>query len=401
MNFVIPKTKNMKTLNNLIKKFYEEDFLSFVNELGQRVFHFYTEGSVYAFVFMVEENKFDVFRGEEGLFTLHFLLSADDRNIRTYGLSSFTVEPKLEDDIVNGLSLYKEKFPHYINEDGLYVLCNSNKPGQKPCVLDEEETLFMISAMEKLFLIKKEYDKKKLVKPNYLDTEAVCIYEFEGKKFKTTYAPLEDYEFLPDINVNRYNDIPLCIDYRDLVIKPGTLYIGQIHGFLTYESYSTIAPFEVDLTPIILYSIDEEGEIIDYLYSSPFVNSEIILAAMISRYINEYGIYDTIVTDNYLLHLLFKRIDIDGVEVKFEPANDQISFITKYMIKTNTASKDVEEFVSLVLETKEDVREIFVNNYDNLYEVIENIFDESFVEEEIDDEDDDFFSLDNESEYVS
>ena len=396
MEFKVPKTKNMKTLYNLIEKFYKDKFMSFVEEMDQRVFHFYTENDVYAIVFMVEENKFDIFKGEEGLFTLHFLLSADDRNIRTYGLHSITIEPKDNDELINGSEYFKEKFPHYTYDD-LPVVYSSNKPGQKPISLEEDEVLFAIDALRRLFIIKNEYDKKRLEKPKFESNDAVCIFEFTGKKFKATYALLEDYEFLPEIDVNRFDNIPLGIDYRELEIKPGTLYIGQIYGFNTYESYASLAPFEVDLTPIMLYSINEEGDIVNYMYSSPKEDSDIILSAMISKYINEHGIYDTIVTDNYLLHLFLKRIDIDGVDIKFEPSNDIISFVTKYMIKTSKYSKDAEEFVNIINETKEDIKDIFLTNIYNLDEVAENLFNEEIIEES--EEDEEFFSDDEDENY--
>ena len=396
MNFILPKLKHMKELSNLIKKFYEDDFFSFVLEMDQRVFHFYTENECYAVVFMVEENKFDIFRGEDGLFTLHFLLGANDRSIRTYGLNSISIEPINEESYVNGLQYYLDSFPHYTLDDSP-VFYLSNKACQKSSAINEEEAMFIIDVLKRLFIIQNEHKKKKLPKPEFESNEGVCIFEFAGKKFKSTYASLGEYEFFPDINMERFSYTPVSVDYREFEVRPGTLYVGQIYGFNKYETYSSLAPFEIDLTPIILYSMSEDGEIHYYLYSSPNYDKDMILAAMVSRMINEQGICDTVITDNYLLHLLLERIGINDVEVKFDPTNEFISYVTKYMVKSSKTSKDVEEFINMIDETKADVREIFLNNIDNLEEVGNHIFADEYDEET--EEEDDF--LLEESEYVS
>ena len=110
MNFNYPSKRDMNELYRLVKKVYKNGFFEFVKKLGHYIF--FIGGSDDNIVLVIDPyDKIDIFCGGRALMTCHFLFSGDDRNLRTYGVTYFSIEktnPK--DVIVSGLDYYLEKY---------------------------------------------------------------------------------------------------------------------------------------------------------------------------------------------------------------------------------------------------------------------------------------------------
>ena len=117
-------------------------------------------------------------------------------------------------------------------------------------------------------------------------------------------------------------------------------------------------------------------------------------------FFEKHGVYDTIITDNFMIYsALVDNLDKFGITVKFEPNNDINIFITKFMIKMSQINDDVSVVDEVITSSREDLKELFLNNISNLAELNESFF--SDIEEEESDEEIDESINDDSDNFVS
>ena len=271
-------------------------------------------------------------------------------------------------------------------------------------MVDEIEALIVSDVIQKLLYIVKGLKKQGYKR--FAD-EMVCVFDFgkSNKKFEVNYELLETFDFFPAFNYEPITDGRFSKKLRELEVKPGTLHIGQVYGFSTYEIYDNIADIEIALCPIYFYGITDDGDLSHMIYSSPKEENKMISSALATMYFEKYGLYDTIITDNiYIynnLHYIMKSI---GVELKFELNDPMNIFVTNFMIKMSQINSDVSGIDEMINESKKELKEIILSSEGNLEELNETFFVENFEEvvvEESSEEEKDEFDEETPSEYVS
>ena len=383
----------MNTLYRLTKKLFSKGFFEFVNGMGQRIFYITTKEENFVAIISPDEHKIDVFYGEEGFLSCHNLLSGDERAIYSYGITCLSLTEC--DESLFGFDYYNNHFKLYKN-DGEVVGYVSHKFGQRPIFVDMSETKILINVLKKLLFIQKVIQKNN--KFETFEEEMVCVFDFiKGNKFKSNYILLNSFDFLPELRIEKYSEYNL-LEHVDLTnIIPGVIHIGQIDSFKTYEIYDDIADFEFGLTSLYLYSLTEDGEMNHFIYSTPKFDYNRIFMAMASMFFEKHGVYDTIVTDNFMIYsALVDNLEKFGITVKFEPNNDINIFITKFMIKMSQLNDDVSVVDEAITSSREDLKELFLNNISNLAELNENLFS-NIEEDEIDEEIDESINEDSDN----
>ena len=405
MNFNIPSKKDMNKLYRLVKKVYKGGFFEFVKELGQHIFFIASESLNLVCVIDPYE-KIDIFYDHRGLLTCHLLFSGDHRNIRTYGVTYFSIEKtNTEDFSISGLEYFLNKFKHYKIDERNYAAYIANKPGERSIVCDKNQVQIAIKVLEKLLVIQKNYKKMKDY-PTDLET-SVCIFDFENtsKKFSKAYVPLESFNFLPDAYYEDSKDNNyLRFDTDEFEVQSGILYLGEIHSFTPVESYSNMIDFEVCFAPIVLYGITDIGKPYHIIYTTPYEDKSRIFSFIIKQFFKDFALYDTIVTDNiFIAEILQEPLKSIGIEVKFEPTNPFNTFMSNFVMKVVNSETDIETIDEILTESSKDIYEIVSTNLDNLDELNESFFmseDENIIEEASEDTLDDEFDDDNNG-YIS
>ena len=99
------------------------------------------------------------------------------------------------------------------------------------------------------------------------------------------------------------------------------------------------------------------------------------MVAIATLTLNKIGFYDTIVTDNFLVYsALLETLTNFNVTLKYEPHNDFNTFITNFMIKLCQYEKDIDIIDELINTSKEDIKNLLLENIDNLYQFNEMFF---------------------------
>ena len=389
MNFVIPKRKHLNILYKLTKKLFLKGFFDFVNKLGQRIFYITTKTDKFVAIVSPDDFKIDIFYDDEGFLSCHNLLSGDERAVHSYGVACLSLTEC--DSNLFGFDYYLKKFKFYKHKED-YIGYVSHKFGQRPAVIDINESKIFIDVLSKLILIQNHIQRKN--KFEYHEEEMVCVFDFVKKtKFNSTYILLNNFDFLPDLHTEKYSEYEFLKEFDLSNVIPGVIHIGQIDSFKAYEIYNDIADFEFGLTSLYLYGLTENGDVIHYIYSTPKFDYNRIFIAMASMFFDQNGIYDTIVTDNFMVYsALIGPLEKIGVTVKFEPNNDVNIFITKFIIKMSQISDDASVIDEVITSSKEDLKELFLNNISNLAELNETFFsnvDEEEADDETEESDDD------------
>lgn len=391
MDFIIPTDKTMSSLYNLVEELFEKKFFNFVENLGQRIFFITTSENSYVAIISPDEYKIDIFSEQEEFLSCHNLLSGDTPAVYTYGICNLGLETM--NDNVFGSKHYLEKFNFYKTEEQTigYV---SRKLFQRPVVVDQNEALKMYDVLSRLIVIQNEFEQLEFNEK--FEEEMVFVFNFKDEhRFEFNYMLLNNFDFFPNINGSVYEEYGLLNTIKSLNVVPGVLHIGQVDTFKPYEICDSVAPFDIGLTAILFYSLTEDGDVEHILYASPREDYNRIFMFIISNFFKDKEVYDTIITDNMFVYFaLANTLSEYGIEVKYEPNNDFNSFITKFMIKVIQMDDDVEVIDELILSTKEELKEVLLENIDNLSEFNERFllpFDEIIAEEEeeiFDDEDD-------------
>ena len=405
MNFKIPKKRDMNKLYRLVKKVYKSGFFEFVKELGQHIF-FITSKTDNIVVVIEPYEKIDFFHGEKGLLTCHLLFSGDHRFLRTYGATYFSVEKVNTDEVdISGFEYYLKKFKYHKIDEVNYAAYVSNKPGERSSVFDADEVFLAIKTLKKLLLIQKSFKKKNNF-PNESE-DCVCIFDFGNskKEFSVTYNPLESFDFLPEPNnPPEVNYLEIAKD--EFVIQTGILYIGELHSYIPVESYNDLTEFEVCLAPIVLYGMTEDGKMHHIIYSTPYEDKYRILSLIVKYFFRDFGLYDTVVTDNLnLIELLYEPLSNIGVDVKLEMRNPYNTFMANYVMKVVEENEDTEVVDEILTLNRENIEELISERIEDLAQFNESFFsNEESVIEEVDEEepvDDEDLEEDSSTGYVS
>ena len=391
MEFIIPKKRHMNLLYNLTKKLLKKGFFKFIETLGQRVFFMNGKNFSYVVVVSPDEYKLDIFYGEEGFLSCHHLFNGDERGIHMYSVDSLGLE--ISPTPLFGSEYYLDKFKHYTENESTWRYY-SRKAGQPLTVIDMNEAMVLINVLEKLFVIQKRFKKESF---DFVE-DMVFVFEFKNKnKFTYSYSPLINFDFTPDIKVENYSKSVITSKDNAPQIIPGILHIGMIDSFKICESYNNLAPFEFGLTAQFFYAITEEGELEHSIFTTHKEELSNIMATIAVLTLNKIGFYDTVVTDNFLVYsALLETLTNFNVTLKYEPHNDFNIFITNFMIKLCQYEKDIDIIDELINTSKEDIKNLLLENIDNLYQFnemffnapIEELSDEEITEDEEDDDDD-------------
>ena len=407
MNFVIPKKSTMNKLYRLVKKFYKLNTYEFFDGIGQRIFFITSNAFSFVVIISPEDNKLEIFHGEDGLITCHNLLSGDDRAIRNYGINSISVEEHDVEDTIYGKEFYEKKYK-FFQSNGKNVVYYSSKFGQRPLMLNQEESLLVIDVLEKLLCIQKSLKKKGY---NKYEEEMVYTFEFKNskRKFSLSYELLETFNFIPNLTSDVEDDGRFAQKLSKLEVKPGVIHIGQIQGFSTYEIYDNLIEIEVGFCPIYFYGATEDGQVNHVIYSSPKEKITMISNAVCTMFFEKHGLYDTVITDNiYIYNNMYDSLSAVGVELIFDPSDSLNNFMTSFMIRMSQVSSDVNIVDEAINENKDELKMIILNSYDELDELNDQFFSKSLadeiVEEVVEDEEieeSDGLDEDSPSEYVS
>lgn len=393
MKFNVPKKKHMNRLYALIKTLFKKGFFEFVEKFGQRIFFINGKNFSYVVVIMSDEFKIDIFYAEEGFMSCHNLFNGDERAIHSYSVDCLGIE--ILPEPLYGSEYYLNKFKHYhhLNSPIMYY---SRKEGQPLTVVDIDEAKIISSVLEKLLIIQRKLEKEKVTK---YDEDMVLVFEFiKKKKFTYTSSPLINFDFTPDISVDHFSGSIVSVKDNAPQIIPGILHIGKIDTFKICESYNDLAPFEFGLTAQIFYAITEEGELEHSIYTTPKVDANNILVAIAMMTLKKIGFYDTIVTDNFMIYsALYESLSQLGVELKYEPNDEFNVFITNFMIKVCQFEQEMDVIDELINTSKEDIKNLLLDNIDNLNNFNEMFFN-SPLEENTDDDNFDFNEEDDDGE---
>ena len=338
------------------------------------------------------------------MITCHNLLSGDDRAIRNYGIDSISVEEHDVEDTIYGKEYYEKKYKFY-QSNGKNVVYYSSKFGQRPLMLDQNESLLVIDVLEKLLCIQKGLKKKGY---NKYAEEMVYTFEFKNSKrnFNLSYELLENFNFIPNLTSDDVDNGCFIQKLSTLEVKPGVIHIGQIQGFSTYEIYDNLIEIEVGFCPIYFYGATEDGHVNHVIYSSPKEKITMISNTVCTMFFEKHGLYDTVITDNiYIYNNMYDCLSAVGVELIFEPSDSLNNFMTSFMIRMSQVSSDVNIVDEAINENKDELRMIILNSYDELDELNDHFFsktlEEEIIEEVVEEEESDEFDEDSPSEYVS
>ncbi len=390
MEFNIPKKKYMNEICGSIKKLYKLDFYKFVSELGIRIFYITDSKESFIMIIDHEEHKIDIFNNEEGFLTCHFFLSGDQRGIRTFGVTNYTIEESVySDDNPCGINHYLSIFKHYEADEDLYVTFHANKPGQMSIALEEDEVIELNRFINKIITVIKKLKNDKNLKRYSVDTVCVCDFTFNKNNFEVDYLPLDSFDFFPKIEIDSKNE-NMIASLENIDVKSGEIHIGMIYGFSPYDSYNNLTDFEVTLCPIVLYGLTMEGEMRHIIFSTPYKRKQEVSNVIFAKFFNEVGIYDTVITDSlFIYNSLCSTLSSIGVEVKLELNNPVNTFITKFIIKMIQQSDDVATLDEILIDCRNELKELFLSSVDDLEELNEQFFNESeqfVIEEDEEDE---------------
>lgn len=404
MFFNIPKKKYMNEMAATVKKLYKLNVYKSLEKKGIRIFYITDKDESIILVVDCDAHKIDVFAGEAGFLSCHFLLSGDKRGIHSFGLTNYFIEEcVMGESNYCGTNYYISNFKHHKVDTDLYVTYHIAKPGQRPIVLEEDEVINLNRYLKKFFIVFDEIkDNNQLFDE---DTACVCDFSFDNKKCEIDYMPLDSLNFFPSLSFDDKEENMLS-SLEQIEVKSGVMHIGMIYGFSEYDSYNDLTDFEVALCPIILYGLTEEGDMTFQIYSTPYKRREDIFNAIANIFFKEVGICDTIITDNLFVYdMLCSSLQRIGVEIKANYDDPFNIFITKFMIKMINLTEDVSILDEMLNSCKTDLKNLILDNLDDFDEFIERFFDEQnenlIIEEETEFDEENDFSEDDEGGYVS
>lgn len=399
MNHILPKRRNMNRLYRLIRKIYKNGFFEFIENFGQRIFFITsTNDNIVAVIDPYE--KIDIFYGEAGLLTCHHLFSGDSRNLRKHGLTNISIEKTLlNEHNISGLNYYMDKYRMYKPTDSTVMAYVANRPGEGPIVFDDDEVLRCIWLLEKLLIVYKKIKKKELS----FDEDMVCVFDFKDsrRKFDATYSTLESYDFIPNVYIKDKGRSHLSFKEGDFEVNSGTMYIGHMYCFSSFETYNDLTHFPINLSPILLYGITTEGDTYYTFYTTPYESRELVMADVFISFFQNNGLYDTIVTDNlYVYQTLKGPLKELGIEVILNYENNYNTFMYLFLSRIIASNVDMESVLEFLEINTPNIKQMISNNKDNMEEFMESFFsDEEVIVEE--DEEFDFDDDDDDGGYVS
>ena len=393
MRFRFPNETCMTTLFHLTKKLYTKGFYEFIEAIKQTTFYI-TNGDLSVVVVVdAKSEKIDIFSGKDGLLTCHNLFSGNEKGLVNYGFSCLSIESISTKEITySGLEVFLKKYRHY-HKDGKTICYISSKIGQNEGIINDNDAILLVEVLQYLFHIKKAYDNKEIEESPH--KECVAVFEFDdiNYTYQCNLVALDSFDFLPTIVNYKKRDKNFASYVDNLEIVPGTLYIGLLHLNIVYEHFQYSNQVNQALYPLLLYFASDTGVFSYTVYSSLNKDFDINLHKEIINQFMCTKIYDTVVTDNYLVYLyLVRNLTKLGITVQFDSRN----FISNFFYKTITTSLALDNSVDTIFGVMDEVQE----NYEALLsdiEALDNVFDpfnDIEIEEEDEEDENDFVTTD-------
>lgn len=382
MEFKLPTKKQMNLLYSNIKRLYSNCFYEFVEySLEQNIIFISTLEHKAMVIVSPAEKLIHVFMTDDEIMTCHQMLSGDSRAIATYGVNNIVIEEVGEELEHSSFKFYLENFKHFKTDDGKTVFCSKFSSGQAPSGLNKEECERLNFILEKLYLFQEYFFENEVTKE--FEEEMFCTVEFEDDEIiDFQYEVLESLDLSTTININ-----PNVITYvdeqlKDVEINAGTLYLGEVISGVASETYHTPSGVDVQLTNRYLYSLDENYIYNHLIYTSTNAAQEMVLANVLCRFLNEVGLFDTIITNNInIYNTLCMSLEKMGIDIKLSFNNDYCNVLNDIMGKVAMGffedQAEEDEFFDFFEENLMNIIEEKIASYDN----VEEDFDESETEE--------------------
>lgn len=394
MRFSNSSDKIYNRLFRLVKRIYRKDFEDFIKSIKQRIFYISNKELSAVVVYGTSDGKIEIFNDKESLLTCHALFSGDEKSLDYYGYNYLSIEPvELEDDIYKTNQHFFQKNKYFQLEERP-IIYFSNKSGQQPSPVTSDESLTLIDILEYLLEIKRLFDEGIETIPE-TDEDCVMCFEFDDEQlmYTSSYVTLSSFDFLPKIKVRTHKNPRYIEKLREFSINPGTLYLGQTYLPYVADCFEYDNHVKIALNDILLYAATDTG-VFDYtLYTTRKINSKKTMKDALLALFDRIGMFDLIVTDNYVLYLaIVDDLKTLNVEVSYDPFNRFNGFIYP-AIKSFIQFEFDQQMINQYLTTLKETYALIM--YD--IETSQGLFDEEIEEgEEIDEE-----SLDIDSSFVS
>ena len=383
----------MNSLYSKVKRLYENCFYEFVQySLEKNILHISVEEGRIIVIVSPEAKQITIFSTEEEILSCHQMLGGDEKAIAAYGLHNRTIEEVLLDSedggLVEGVECYLKKFKHFEPEKNKVVFCGKFSSGQSPTGLNKIEMDEILKILDKLHIIQEYFEENEITKE--FDEEKFCVCEFVGDELvHFDYDDLNNLDLSVTVMVS--DNIVEYVDKKleKIEVKEGTLYLGEVIGENTIETFEFENDYEIDLKCRCLFSMSELNlEHLVYTSLSDFRDET--LARTLCTHLTDVGLYDTIITNNvYIYNVLCISLQKLGIELILSEDDLFCNVLTDIFSKISSGlfdTEDEEEMISLLKEN-------FKSMISEQIEQMDNQLDEEDFEE------DDFFS--ENSEYVS
>lgn len=382
MRFSNPSSKIINRLFRLVKRIYRKDFEEFIKNIKQRIFYISNKELSVVVVYGTSDGKIEIFNDKESLLTCHALFSGDEKSLDYYGYNYLSIEPVEFNDELYKTNQHLYDQTKYFNLDSGAVIYFSNKSGQQPSPVTNDEALVLIDVLEYLLEIKRLFDEGIEAVPE-TNEDCVLCFEFDDDQllYTSSYITLSSFDFLPNIKVKTHKNPRYIEKLKEFPINPGTLYLGQTYLPYVADCFEYDNHVKVMLNDILLYGATDTG-VFDYsLYTSRKKNSKKTMKDTLIILFDRIGLFDLIVTDNYVLYLaIVDDLKALNIEVTYDPFNRFNGFIYP-AIKSFIQFEFDQQMINQCLSNLKDTYSLIM--YD--IETSQGLFDEE-IEEEIDDD---------------
>lgn len=395
MEFTFPNDSEMFKIYNLIKKFYDNEFFNFSKHLDKVFFNIVTEDKNYLVLIGTDEHSISIFNNSESLLGCHFMMTQDMLNTRTYGLNSIVIEESPFEVIPTNFQSFIKKYKHY-QIDNKYIYYKKINPGEEGRIINNLEAKEIVFILEKLLLIQEHIVENDLFEDYDEPMVSTAHFSKNSDCLHLLFTPLGEFEILDSefsFLIDNYE-----FEISETEVHSGELYIGHVYAVEPIEVYDKIEGLEIPLVPIILYGIDDQGEMNHLLYTTPFESREASFITAINHYFNQFKLYDTIISDNmFVCEMLTEPLKKLGIEVLYRPGNPYNYFISNYFIEITEVEGDVEMIDEILEDNKSDIRIMFGDKERVLSQFSEIVYDKVDENEEAESED----FLEVEKSYIS
>lgn len=382
-----PATKfSMRTINNLIKRLYSSTFFERLEKNNQNFFHISNDEINVIVAVEPDKKSLNIFYKEEGFITFESMIRDDARNFFAYANNYIVIEPRdiYEYPFLNCEKIIKD-FPLY-HIDSIPVTYLSYHRGRTEMPITEKEALLVVDVLQYLLVIRDLYKNNKEKPAPKKDMVADFIFNDIDYTYNLEYIDLQVLSFIPMIRFQAKKDPNFVLWLKEKEVMPGQLYLGCFNTAVINETYKLKNGFEYSKTPMLLYACTD-NKTIDYIMfdvdDSTFKKN---LKGELLNIIDKVGLFDSIITDNYMVYLLiYKELQELGINIQFDLMNIVNNFVFK-ALRPILFCRDMQQF--------NEYLKCFIEDYPNVIEdIISNNID--FDDDEFDEYEDDYKEDDN------